>query len=69
MGRHYDLAIVGGGIVGLGHAVAALRRGLTVAVLDRAPGPSGASVRNFGHLGVTGQDGEARAYAELAREL
>jgi FAD dependent oxidoreductase TIGR03364 len=69
MGRHYDLAIVGSGIVGLGHAVAALRRGLTVAVLDRASGPYGASVRNFGHLCVTGQDGEARAYAELAREL
>lgn len=69
MGRHYDLAIVGGGIVGLGHAVAALRRGLTVAVVDRASSVNGASIRNFGHLGVTGQEGEARAYAELAREL
>ena len=69
MGRHYDLAIVGGGIVGLGHAVAALRRGLTVAVVDRASGVNGASIRNFGHLCITGQEGEARAYAELAREL
>ncbi|KQR53409.1 oxidoreductase [Leifsonia sp. Leaf336] len=69
MGRHYDLAIVGGGIVGLGHAVAALRRGLTVAVVDRASSVNGASIRNFGHLGITGQEGEARAYAELAREL
>jgi FAD dependent oxidoreductase TIGR03364 len=69
MGRHYDLAIVGGGIVGLGHAVAALRRGLTVAVVDRAASVNGASVRNFGHLCVTGLEGEARAYAELAREL
>lgn len=69
MGRHYDLAIVGGGIVGLGHAVAALRRGLTVAVVDRASGVNGASVRNAGHLGITGQEGEARSYADLAREL
>ena len=69
MGRHYDLAIVGGGIVGLGHAVAALRRGLTVAVVDRGSSVNGASVRNSGHLGITGQEGEARAYAELAREL
>lgn len=69
MGRHYDLAIVGGGIVGLGHAVAALRRGLTVAVVDRASRVNGASIRNFGHLGITGQEGEARAYAELARDL
>ncbi len=69
MGRHYDLAIVGSGIVGLGHAVAALRRGLTVAVVDRASGMGGASVRSFGHLCITGQEGEARAYAELGREL
>ncbi|WP_285115273.1 TIGR03364 family FAD-dependent oxidoreductase [Leifsonia sp. fls2-241-R2A-40a] len=69
MGRHYDLAVVGAGIVGLGHAVAALRRGLTVAVVDRASSVNGASVRNFGHLCITGQEGEARAYAELAREL
>ncbi|GAA4140208.1 TIGR03364 family FAD-dependent oxidoreductase [Leifsonia shinshuensis] len=69
MGRHYDLAIVGGGIVGLGHAVAALRRGLTVAVVDRASTVEGASVRNFGHLSITAQEGEARAYADLGREL
>jgi FAD dependent oxidoreductase TIGR03364 len=69
MGRHYDLAIVGGGIVGLGHAVAALRRGLTVAVVDRASGVEGASVRGFGHLCITGLEGEARVYAELGRDL
>ncbi|AGW42613.1 phytoene dehydrogenase [Leifsonia xyli subsp. cynodontis DSM 46306] len=69
MGRHYDLAVVGGGVVGLGHAVAALRRGLTVAVIERARGVNGASIRNFGHLCVTPQEGEARTYAELAREL
>ncbi|MFF1879506.1 TIGR03364 family FAD-dependent oxidoreductase [Leifsonia sp. NPDC058230] len=67
--KHYDLAVVGAGIVGLGHAVAALRRGLTVAVVDRASTIGGASVRNFGHLCLTAQDGEAREYAELAREL
>jgi len=69
MGRHYDLVVVGAGIVGLGHAVAALRRGLTVAVVDRASGIVGASARNSGHLCVSGQEGEARAYAESAREL
>jgi len=63
------LVVVGAGIVGLGHAVAALRRGLTVALVDRASGIAGASVRNSGHLCVTGVEGEARAYAELAREL
>ena len=35
MGRHYDLAIVGGGIVGLGHAVPAQPPGQTQALIDR----------------------------------
>ena len=66
--RHYDVAIVGAGIVGLAHAVAARRRGLSVVVLDRAAGILGASIRNFGHLCLTGQDGRAREYGEESRE-
>jgi FAD dependent oxidoreductase TIGR03364 len=63
----YDLVVVGAGIIGLGHAYEAHRRGLTVAVVDRAATISGASIRNFGHVGVTGQSGAALAYAEVAR--
>lgn len=51
----YDIAIVGAGIVGLGHALAALRQGLRVAVIDREARAAGASVRNFGFVTVTGQ--------------
>lgn len=51
----YDVAIVGSGIVGLGHAIAAVRRGLSVVVLDREARPVGASIRNFGFVTVTGQ--------------
>lgn len=51
----YDLAIVGAGIVGLAHALAAARRGLRVVVLDREAEAIGASVRNFGFVTVTGQ--------------
>ncbi|MEV4513460.1 TIGR03364 family FAD-dependent oxidoreductase [Dactylosporangium sp. NPDC049525] len=65
----YDLAVVGAGIVGLGHAAAARERGLRVVVIDRATQITGASVRNFGHICVTAQSGEARQYAERAREL
>ncbi len=51
----YDLAIVGAGILGLAHALAAARRGLSVCVIDREAEAIGASVRNFGFVTVTGQ--------------
>ncbi|MET7423007.1 TIGR03364 family FAD-dependent oxidoreductase [Dactylosporangium sp. NPDC005555] len=65
----YDLAVVGAGIVGLGHAAAAHERGLRVVVVERATGVHGASVRNFGHACITAQTGQAREYAERSREL
>jgi len=51
----YDLAIVGAGIIGLGHALAASRRGLKTIVIDRDAQANGASIRNFGFITVTGQ--------------
>ena len=73
----YDLAIVGAGICGLAHALAAVRRGKRVVVIDRDARANGASVRNFGFVTVTGQQEGAcwrRAmrsrdiWAEVARE-
>jgi len=51
----YDLAVVGAGIVGLAHALAAARLGKRVVVIDRDAQANGASVRNFGFITVTGQ--------------
>jgi D-hydroxyproline dehydrogenase subunit beta len=51
----YDLAVVGAGICGLAHALAAARRGKSVVVVDRDAQANGASIRNFGFLTVTGQ--------------
>src|SRR5215472_283907 len=51
----YDLAVVGSGICGLAHALAAARRGKRVIVLDRDAQANGASIRNFGFITVTGQ--------------
>ncbi|WP_242882308.1 TIGR03364 family FAD-dependent oxidoreductase [Actinomadura litoris] len=63
-----DLLVVGAGVVGLAHAVEAHLRGLSVAVVDRDAFAAGASVRNFGHVCVTAQNGRALEYALTARE-
>ena len=52
----FDLAVVGAGIVGLGCALAAAKRGKRVVLIDRNAQANGASVRNFGFITVTGQE-------------
>jgi FAD dependent oxidoreductase TIGR03364 len=65
-----DLAIVGAGIVGLAHALAAARAGLSVTVLEREAQANGASVRNFGFVTVTGQQaGDTWRRARRARDI
>ncbi|NML75382.1 TIGR03364 family FAD-dependent oxidoreductase [Rhizobium sp. S-51] len=66
----YDLAVIGAGIVGLAHALAAARRGKKVVVIDRDAQANGASVRNFGFVTVTGQGaGDCWTKARRAREI
>ena len=66
----YDLAIVGAGICGLAHALAAARRGKRVVVIDRDAAANGASVRNFGFVTVTGQQaGECWRRAMRSRDV
>jgi glycine/D-amino acid oxidase-like deaminating enzyme len=66
----FDLIVVGAGIVGLAHALAGVRRGLRVAVLERDARACSASVRNFGFVTVTGQEGGAtRRRALRSREV
>src|ERR1019366_2364568 len=64
------LAIVGAGIVGLATALAGVRRGLRVIVIDRDAQANGASVRNFGFITVTGQErGPMWTRARRSREV
>jgi len=68
--EHYDLAVVGAGIVGLATALAGAKRGMRVVVIDRDAQANGASVRNFGFVTVTGQErGVMWARACRSREV
>ena len=50
-----DLIVVGSGIVGMACALVAIEQGLSVQVVERDPVCTGASIRNFGFVTVTGQ--------------
>ena len=72
------VVVVGGGVLGTMHAVAARRRGFDVLHLEREPEARGASVRNFGLIWVSGRAAGAElslalraraAWEELAAEV
>ena len=64
------LVIVGAGIMGLAHALAGLRAGLRVTVVEREARANGASIRNFGFVTVTGQEqGLVWRRAKRARDI
>lgn len=65
MEKKYDLIIIGGGVLGTFHAYHALKKGLSVAVLEKNTKPEGATVRNFGQIVPSGMD---RKWQEFGNE-
>jgi FAD dependent oxidoreductase TIGR03364 len=66
----FDLAVVGGGIIGLAHAWAAVRVGKRVALVERDARANGASIRNFGFITVSGQErGDSWRLARRTRDI
>ena len=64
------MAVVGAGVVGLAHALAAAKAGKRVVVIERDPRANGASIRNFGFITVTGQArGESWTLARRTRDV
>ncbi|GLK67685.1 TIGR03364 family FAD-dependent oxidoreductase [Hansschlegelia plantiphila] len=70
MTENYDLAVVGGGILGLAHALAAARSGRRVVVFERDARANGASVRMSGLVTVAGHAaGGATRRAKRSRDV
>jgi FAD dependent oxidoreductase TIGR03364 len=70
MGKVYDLAVIGGGVIGLAHAITAARQGKRVVLIERERRANGASIRNFGFITVTGQErGHSWSLASRTRDV
>src|ERR1700750_3439947 len=68
--RVFDLAVVGAGVIGLAHAYWAAAAGKRVPVIDREARATGASIRNFGFITVTGQErGDSWRLARRTRDI
>ncbi|WP_316801860.1 TIGR03364 family FAD-dependent oxidoreductase [Pedobacter nototheniae] len=67
--KHFDLIVVGGGILGTFHAYHALQAGKSVLQLEKDNYPVGATVRNFGQVVPSGMEAEWFEYGVAGLEI
>ena len=69
MNKHFDLIVVGGGILGTFHAYHALLLGKSVLQLEKDNFPVGATVRNFGQVVPSGMEAEWFEYGVAGLDI
>lgn len=67
--KKFDLIVIGGGVLGTFHAYHALKKGLTVALLEKNDKPVDATVRNFGQVVPSGMNAKWQRYGRKSLEL
>jgi FAD dependent oxidoreductase TIGR03364 len=68
--QSFDLAVIGGGVIGLAHAYVATKAGKRVVLIERNIRANDASIRNFGFITMTGQArGESWRLARRTRDV
>ena len=66
---HFDVAVIGSGIVGLAFAYTARKAGKSVVIFERNPAALGATIRNFGMIWPIGQAGGTIERALKSRSI
>lgn len=67
--KHYDVIVIGAGVLGTFHAYHALKAGFTVLLLEKDQYPVQATVRNFGQIVPSGMSREWFEFGKRSTEL
>jgi FAD dependent oxidoreductase TIGR03364/phosphonatase-like hydrolase len=67
--KKYDLAIIGGGVLGVFHAYHALNRGLKVVLMEQDATPQRATARNFGQVVPSGMNAKWQRFGRQSLDI